>query len=109
MLRESELIGATWEAVDDKVLKVYGKGRKYRLVPIVDPETWTYLNSYTNELRLPLHQCFHGALLCQIDHGDIPLTKHSIEHLLLSLKSHFRSITTLAASPEQLRQEDPSR
>jgi len=109
MLRESELIGATWEAVDDKVLKVYGKGRKYRLVPIVDPETWTYLNSYTNELRLPLHQRFHGALLRQIDHGDIPLTKHSIEHLLLSLKSHFRSITTLAASPEQLRQEDPSR
>jgi integrase len=103
MLRESELIGAAWEAVDDKVLKVYGKGRKYRLVPIVDPETWTYLNTYTNELRLPLHQRFHGALLRQIDHEDIPLTKHSIEHLLLSLKSHFR-ITTLAVSPEQQRQ-----
>jgi integrase len=103
MLRESELIGATWEAVEGRVLKVYGKGRKYRLVPIVDSEMWTYLNSYTNELRLPLHLRFHGALLRQIDHEDIPLTKHSIEHLLLSLKSHF-CITTLAVSPEQQRQ-----
>lgn len=65
MLRKSELIGAAWEAVDDKVLKVYGKGRKFRLVPIVDPGMWTFLNAYTNELRLPLHQRFHGALLRQ--------------------------------------------
>ena len=100
MLRESELIGATWEAVDSKVLKVWGKGRKYRLVPIVDPETWTFLNAYTNELRLPLHQRFHGALLRQLDHEDIPLTKHSIEHLLLTLKSHFHT-TTLGVPPEQ--------
>jgi len=103
MLRESELIDATWEAVDGQVLKVHGKGRKYRLVPIVDSGTWTFLNAYTNELRLPLHQRFHGALLRQIDHEDIPLTRHSIEHLLLALKSHFRT-TTLAVPPEQQRQ-----
>ncbi len=102
MLRESELIGATWEAVHGQVLKVHGKGRKYRLVPIVDSETWTYLNTYTNELRLPLHQRFHGALLRQIDHEDIPITKHSIEHLLLSLKSHFRT-ATVAVTQEQQR------
>jgi integrase len=102
MLRESELIGATWESVDGQVLKVYGKRRKYRLVPIVDSETWTFLNSYTNELRLPLQERFHGALLRQIDHEDIPLTKHSIEHLLVALKSHFRA-TTLAVPPEQQR------
>ncbi len=102
MLRESELIDATWEAVDGQVLKVFGKGRKYRLVPIVDSETWTFLNAYTNELRLPLHQRFHGALLRQIDHEDIPLTKHSIEHLLLALKSHFRT-TILGVPPEQQR------
>jgi len=79
-----------------------GKGRKYRLIPIVDSETWTYLNTYTNELRLPLHQRFHGALLRQLDHEDVPLTKHSIEHLLLALKSHFRT-PTLAVAPEQQR------
>jgi integrase len=102
MLRESELIGATWEAVNGQVLQVYGKGRKYRLVPIVDPETWTYLNTYTNELRLPLRQRFHGALLRQLDHEDVPLTIHAIEHLLLALKSHFRT-ATLAVSQEQQR------
>src|SRR5260370_10892743 len=32
MLRESELLGATWEAVNGQVFQVYGKGRKYRLV-----------------------------------------------------------------------------
>lgn len=102
MLRESELIGLTWEAVNNQVLRVFGKGRKYRLIPIVDSGTWTYLNAYTNELRLPLHQRFHGALLRQLDHENIPLTKHSIEHLLGSLKSYFHT-ATLANPPEQQR------
>ena len=102
MLRESELIGATWEAVNGQVLQVCGKGRKYRLVPIVDSETWTYLNTYTNEVRLPLQQRFHGALLRQLDHEDVPITIHSIEHLLLALKSHFRTATP-AVSQEQQR------
>src|SRR5258708_17725770 len=93
---------AVWEAVNGQVRQVYGKGRKYRLVPIVDAATWTYLNTYTNELRLPLQQRFHGALLRQLDHEDVPLTKHSIEHLLLPLKSHFRT-ATLAVAPAQQR------
>jgi integrase len=101
MLRESELIGATWEAVNGQVLQVYGKGRKYRLVPIVDSETWMYLNTYTNELRLPLQQRFHGALLRQLDHEDVPITIHSIEHLLGALKSHFRTATLAVAAEEQ--------
>jgi len=100
MLRVSELVDATWEAVDGQTLAVCGKGRKYRCIPIVDQSTWTYLNTYTNELRLPLEQRFHGALLRQLDHEDTPLTKHSVEHLMLVLKSHFRA-SAQAALPEQ--------
>jgi site-specific recombinase XerD len=96
------LVDATWEAVDGQVLRVCGKGRKSRLIPIVDPGTWTYINAYTNELRLPLTQRFHGALFRQIDHEDVPLTKHSVEHLLLALKSYFHD-TALTASPEKQR------
>ncbi len=102
MLRASELVDATWEAVDDQVLQVCGKGRKYRLIPLVDQETWVYLNAYTNELRLPLEQRFHGALLRQIDHEDVALTKHSVEHLLVTLKCHFEK-TAPTASLEQRR------
>jgi len=80
MLRVSELVEATWEAVDGQVLQVCGKGRKYRLIPIVDQETWTYLNAYTNELRLPIEQRFHGALLRQLDHEDVALTNDLISY-----------------------------
>jgi site-specific recombinase XerD len=100
MLRVSELVDATWEAVDGQVLRVAGKGRKQRSIPIVDQSTWTYLNAYTNELRLPLEQRFHGALCRQLDHEDVPLTKHSVEHLMLSVKSHVRTAAS-CASPEQ--------
>jgi integrase len=101
MLRVSELIDATWEAVDSQVLTVCGKGRKSRLIPIVDPGTWTYVNAYTNELRLPLTQRFHGALFRQIDHEEVPLTKHSVEHLLLVLKSYFHEAAPTASPGKQ--------
>jgi integrase len=101
MLRVSELVDATWEAVDGQVLSVCGKGRKYRSIPIVDQSTWTYLSAYTNELRLPLEQRFHGALCRQLDHEDTPLTKHSVEHLMLSLKSYMRSAVSYASSDQQ--------
>jgi len=100
MLRVSELVDATWEAVDGQTLQVCGKGRKYRCIPIVDQSTWTYLNTYTNELRLPLEQRFHGALFRQLDHEETPLTKHSVEHLMLALKSHFQA-SAPPVSPEQ--------
>jgi site-specific recombinase XerD len=100
MLRVSELVDTTWEAVDGQTLAVCGKGRKHRCVPIVDQSTWTYLNAYTNELRLPLEQRFHGALFRQLDHEETPLTKHSVEHLMLALKSHFQA-SVQTASPEQ--------
>jgi integrase len=90
MLREAEAVGTAWEAVDDETLWVYGKGRKYRAVPITDPSTWSYLHAYTNELHIPLEQRFHGAFFRQLDHEDRPITKHTIEHLLLSLRTHFR-------------------
>jgi len=102
MLRVSELTGATWEAVNEHTLEICGKGRKYRYVPIADEGTWTYLTTYTNELRLPLEARFHGALLRQVDHEETPLTKHSVEHLLLALKGHFQTMT-LTTSPEQQR------
>jgi len=105
MLRVSELAGATWEAVNGHTLEICGKGRKYRTVPIADEGTWTYLNTYTNELRLPLEERFHGALLRQLDREAIPLTKHSVEHLLLTLKEHFRT-TALTASSERQRLMD---
>lgn len=101
MLRESELVGATWEAINGQVVQVYGKGRKYRFVPIVESGTWTYLNTYTNELRLPLQQRFHGPLLRQLDHEDVPLTKHSIEHLIIQLKTHFRAATPVFDTEQQ--------
>ena len=101
MLRVSELVDATWEAVDGQVLQVRGKGRKYRSVPIMDQSTWTYLSAYTNELRLPLEQRFRGALCRQLDHEDMPLTKHSVEHLMLSLKSHVRAAASCASSEQQ--------
>jgi len=100
MLRVSELVAATWEAVDGQVLQVCGKGRKSRLIPIADPGTWTYVNAYTNELRLPLTQRFHGALLRLIDHENTPLTKHSIDHLMLTLKSSFSGAAP-TTSPEK--------
>jgi|SRR5450755_3665196 len=101
MLRVSELVDATWEAVDGQVLQVCGKGRKSRLIPIVDPGTWTYLNAYTNELRLPLAQRFHGALFRQIDHEDVSLTKHSVEHLMLALKAYFQDAASGASLEKQ--------
>jgi len=101
MLRVSELVATTWEAVDGQVLQVFSKGRKSRLIPIVDPGTWTFLNAYTNELRLPLEQRFHGALFRQIDHEEVPLTKHSVEHLILTLKAHFHEAALTAPSPQQ--------
>ena len=97
MLRVSELTGATWEGVNGHTLEICGKGRKYRFVPIADEGTWTYLTTYTNELRIPLEERFHGALLRQLDREATPLTKHSVEHLLLALKGHFQA-TALTAS-----------
>ena len=101
MLRVSELVATTWEAVDGQVLQICGKGRKSRLIPIVDPGTWTFLNAYTNELRLPLEQRFHGALFRQIDHEEVPLTKHSVEHLILTLKVHFHEVALTTPTPQQ--------
>ena len=102
MLRISELTGTTWESVNGHTLEVFGKGRKYRCVPIADEATWTYLTTYTNELRIPLEDRFHGALFRQLDHEAAPLTKHSVEHLLLALKGHFQA-TPPTASSEQRR------
>lgn len=101
MLRVSELVATTWEAVDGQVFQVCGKGRKSRLIPIVDPGTWTFLNAYTNELRLPLEQRFHGALFRQIDHEEVPLTNHSVEHLILTLKSYFHEAAQTAPSSQR--------
>lgn len=101
MLRISELAALTWEAVDGQVLQIVGKGRKARLIPIVDQSTWTYVNTYTNELRLPLQERFHGALFRQIDHEESAVTKHSVEHLLLSLKAHFQQGVALASPGQQ--------
>src|SRR6266700_6834228 len=101
MLRISELVATTWEAVDAQVLQVCGKGRKSRLIPIVDQGTWTFLNAYTNELRIPLEQRFHGALFRQIDHEEVPLTKHSVEHLILALKAHLHEAAPTAPSPQR--------
>jgi site-specific recombinase XerD len=101
MLRVSELVATTWEAVDGQVLQVCGKGRKSRLIPIVDTGTWTFLNAYTNELRLPLERRFHGALFRQIDHEEVPLTKHSVEHLILTLRAYFHEAAPTAPSPQK--------
>ncbi len=101
MLRISELVGTTWEAVDGETLRIMGKGRKARVVPIVDQGTWTYLNAYTNELCLPLEQRFRGALFRQIDHEEIALTKHSVEHLLQALKAHFQQRVPMVSIGQQ--------
>lgn len=104
MLRQSEAIAATWEAVDDRILWVCGKGNKRRFIPIHDPSTWSYLQAYTNELTIPLHLRFHGPLFRQLDHEDLSITKHTIEHLIIALREHFRT------AAERLRQEgDPFR
>lgn len=91
MLRQSEAIAATWEAVDDRTLWVCGKGNKRRFIPILDPSTWSYLQAYTNELAIPLHQCFHRLLFRQLDHEDQSITKHTIEHLIIAFREHFRA------------------
>jgi integrase len=91
MLRQSEAIAATWEAVDDRTLWVCGKGNKRRFIPILDPSTWSYLQAYTNELAIPLHQRFHGPLFRQLDHEDQSITKHTIEHLIIAFREHFRA------------------
>lgn len=101
MLRVSELTGTTWEATNGHVLEICGKGRKYRSVPIADEATWTYLTTYTNELRIPLENRFHGALLRQLDHEEAALTKHSVDHLLLTLKTSFHATTPTASSEQQ--------
>lgn len=102
MLRVSEVVDITWESIDGQILQICGKGRKSRLIPIVDPGTWAYVNAYTDELRLPLHQRYHGALLRQLDHEEVPLTKHSVDHLMLALKSYFHEHAP-TASPEKQR------
>lgn len=102
MLRVSEVVDITWETIDGQILQICGKGRKSRLIPIVDPGTWAYVNAYTNELRLPLQQRFHGTLLRQLDHEEVPLTKHSVDHLMLALKSYFHEHAP-TASPEKQR------
>ncbi len=91
MLRQSEATTAAWEAVDDRTLWVCGKGNKRRFIPIIDPSTWSYLQAYTNELAIPLHQRFHGPLFRQLDHEDKPITKHTIEHLIIAFREHFRA------------------
>jgi integrase len=96
MLRVPEAVGTTWEAVDKPTLWVHGTDEKYRAVPIADPSTWTYLHAYTNALRTPLEQRFQGAFFRQLDHEERPITKHTIEHLLLSLRTHFQGIATVA-------------
>jgi integrase len=102
MLRVSELTGATWEAVNGHTLEICGKGRKYRSVPIADEGTWTYLTTYTNELlHIPLEKRFHGALLRKLDHEEVPLTKHSVEHLLLALKASFQAAIPTASLEQQ--------
>jgi integrase len=90
MLRQSEAIAAVWEAVDDRTLWVCGKGNKRRFTPILDPSTWGYLQAYTNELGISLQQRFHGPLFRQLDHEDQPITKHTIEHLIIAFREHFR-------------------
>ena len=96
MLRKEEMVEAKWEAVDEDKLWIIGKGRKRRVVPIVDTRTWGYLRTYTNELQISLQHRFHGPLLRQLDHEDRPITRHSIEHLLVSLQGHFLAQATAA-------------
>jgi hypothetical protein len=48
-----------------------------------------------------LEERFHGALLRQLDHEAVPLTKHSVEHLLLALKTSFQATTPTASSEQQ--------
>ena len=101
MLRLSELVELSWEMVDGQVVHIVGKGRKARCVPIADPSTWTYVNTYTNELHLPLEERYHGALFRQIDHEEFALTKHSVEHLLFALKAHFQQGVSLSSPGQQ--------
>lgn len=91
MLRESEVPGVSWEALDGQILWVLGKGQKRRPVPLVEESTWSYLTAYTNELLLPLEQRYHGAFFRQLDHEERPITKHTVEHLIVALKAHFRA------------------
>jgi len=97
MLREEELIGSKWEALDGETLWVKGKGNKRRAVPIVDVGTWGYLEAYTNSLHIPLEQRFHGPLPRQLDHEDSPITRHTVEHLMATLREHFSAKAAAAA------------
>lgn len=97
MLREDELIGSKWDALDGETLWVKGKGNKRRAVPIVDVSTWCFLETYTNALHIPLEQRFHGHLLRQLDHEDRPITRHTLEHLMTALKRHFSAEAAAAA------------
>ena len=101
MLRKEELVEATWESVEENNLWVVGKGRKRRVVPIADTGTWSYLQTYTNELQVPLEQRFHGALLRQLDHEDRPITRHVVEHLIDALREHFleKAATVRSSDP----------
>ncbi len=103
MLRESELINLTWEFVDEQVLRIQGKGGKIRKVPIADPQTWAFLHAYTNELRIPLRQRFHGPVFRQIDHEEQSITLNVLEHLMDQLKAYFRHQAARSASPDTQR------
>lgn len=103
MLRESELINLTWECVNEQVLRIQGKGEKIRKVPVADPQTWAFLHAYTNELRIPLRQRFHGPILRQIDHEEQPITTNVMEHLIRQLKDYFRQQAEHAANPDAQR------
>ena len=102
MLRENELIGSKWDALDGETLWVIGKGNKRRAVPIVEVGTWSFLEAYTHSLHIPLEQRFHGPLLRQLDHEDRPITRHTAEHLMLALKRHFSTEAAIAARSGKL-------
>jgi integrase len=102
MLREDELIGLKWDALDGETFWVRGKGNKRRAVPIVDVGTWSFLEAYTNALSIPLEQRFHGHLFRQLDHEDRPITRHTVEHLMLALKRHFSTEAAIAARSGKL-------
>lgn len=103
LLRESELINLTWECIDEQVLRIQGKGGKIRKVPLADSQTWAFLDAYTNELRIPLRQRFHGPVFRQIDHEEQPITLNVMEHLMDQLKIYFRRQAERAADPNTQR------
>ena len=101
-LRVSELINIKLKnlMIDENLIRIYGKGRKERIVPIGNMAL-SHINTYLKELRSELSQKGNSAGILFLNNRGKKLTRMSIWNILN--KNTFRSGINKKVSPHILR------